>query len=58
MWQVTFTKGKLNCLTAVELIIDTTIRDLDQDETYKYLRIDEGNGIQCTKMKEKIRKEC
>ena len=58
MWQVTFTKGKLNCLTAVELIIDTTIRDLDQDETYKYLRIDEGNGIQRTKMKEKIRKEC
>ena len=58
MWQATFTKGRLNCLTAVELIIDTTIRDLDQDETYKYLRIDEGNGIQRTKMKEKIRKEC
>ena len=56
--KATFIKGKLTPTTAVELHIDTTIRELDQDETYKYLGIDEGNGIQHSKMKEKIRKEC
>ena len=39
--------------TAVELDIDTTIRKLDQDETYKYLGIEEGNGMQHSKVKEK-----
>ena len=31
---------------------------MDQEETYKYLGIEEGDGIQHGKMKEKIRKEC
>ena len=42
----TFRKGKLMYTTAIELDIDTTIRELDKDETYKYLEIEEGNGIQ------------
>ena len=35
----------------------TTIKELEQDKVYKYLGIDEGNGIQHSKMKEKLRKE-
>ena len=34
------------------------IKDLEQEEVYKYLGIDESNGIQHAVMKEKIRKEC
>ena len=56
--KATFRKGKLPRTTAIELDIDTTIRELDQDETYKYLELHEGNGIQLSRMKEKIRKEC
>ena len=56
--KATFIKGKLTRTTAAELDIDTTIRQLDQNKTYKYLGIDERNGIQHSKMKEKIRKEC
>jgi len=34
-----------------------TIQELDQEGTYKYLGIHEGDGIQHSKMKEQIRKE-
>ena len=44
--KATFRKSKLTRTTANVLDIDTTIRELDQDETYKYLEIDKGNGIQ------------
>ena len=33
------------------------IQDLDQAETYKYLGMEEGEGVQHHKMKVKIRKE-
>ena len=56
--KASFIKCKLTRTTAVELDIDTAVRELDQHETYKYLGIDEGNGIQHSKMKEMIRKEC
>ena len=56
--KATFRKGKLTRTTAVELDIGTIICILDQDETYKYLGINKGNGIQHSKMKEKIKKEC
>ena len=49
--KASFIKGKITRATAVELDIDTTIRELDQDETYKYLGIDGGHGIQHSKMK-------
>ena len=54
---VTFRKGKLTPIIAVEFDIDTAIRELYQDETYKYLGIDERNEIQYAKLKEKIRKK-
>ena len=56
--KASFIKGELSRTTAVELDIDTTIRELDQDKTCKYLGIDEGNGIRHSKMKEMIRREC
>ena len=34
------------------------IKDLEQEEVYKYLGVDESNGLQYAAMKEKIRKEC
>ena len=43
--------------TAVELIMSTKICELDQDETYNYLSIEEGNGIQHSNMNEMIRKK-
>ena len=33
------------------------VQDLDQAETYKYLGMEEGEGVQHHKMKVKIRKE-
>ena len=56
--KATFRNGNPTRATAVELDIDTTIRELDKDETYKYIGIDEGNGIKHSNMKESIRKEC
>ena len=53
--KASFIKCKLTRTTAVELDIDTTIRELDQEETYKYLGIDEGNRIQHSKVKAMIR---
>ena len=36
---------------------DTEVQELYQEEVYKYLGVDENDGIQHSKMKEKIRKE-
>ena len=53
----TFIKGKLTKTFNIVLNQNTTIKDLDQEGTYKYLGINEGDGIQHSKMKEHIRKE-
>ena len=37
--------------------VDTEIQELDQEGVYKYLGVDKSDGIQHSKMKEKIRKE-
>ena len=42
--------------SSIVLDTDTKIKDLDQEETYKYLGIEECDGIQHGKMKYKIRK--
>ena len=42
----------------IKLNEDTIIRELDQEDTYKYLGIDEGDGIKHAKMKGKTRKDC
>ena len=56
--KTTFIRGKLKSTSSIVLDIVTKIKELDQEETYKYLGIEEGDGIQHGKMKEKIRKEC
>ena len=54
----TFKRGKLIGTTLVQLVRNTVIKDLEQEEVYKSLGVDESNGIQHAVMKEKIRKEC
>ena len=56
--KATFIKGKLTTWQNVQIDINTTIKDLEPCEAYKCLEMDEGDGIQHSKMKEKIRKEC
>ena len=55
--KATFIKGKLTKTSNIVLNQDTAIKQLDQEGTYKYLGINEGDGMQHSKMKEKIRKE-
>ena len=55
--KASFKKGKLISTGNIELDNETTINELDQDSGYRYLGVDESDGIQHTKMKEKIRKE-
>ena len=60
--KATFIRGKLK-YTRTEIywnVLDTgtKIKEFDQEETYEYLGIEEGKGIQHGKMTEKIRKEC
>ena len=56
--KATFKRGKLVTSENIELSDDTIIKQLDQEGTYKYLGVNEGDGVQHSKMKEKIRKEC
>ena len=55
--KATFKRGKLTETSDLQLDIDTCIKELDQEDTYKYLGVDEGDGIQHAKMKERVRKE-
>ena len=50
-------KGKLASTGNIVIDDDTEIQELDQEGVYKYLGVDESDGIQHCKMKEKIRKE-
>ena len=52
-----FKGGKLVETSHLQLDADTCIKELDQEGTYKYLGLTEGNGIQHSTMKEKVRKE-
>ena len=54
--KATFIKVKLPKTCNIVLNEDTAIKELDQEGTYKYLGINEGDGIQHSKMKENIRK--
>ena len=56
--KVTLNRGRLTSMREIKLNEDTSIRELGQEETYKYLGIDKGDGIQHAKMKEKIRNAC
>ena len=56
--KATFFRGKL--LKAKNITLDTTtdIKDLKPEESYKCLEVTEGDGIQNSSMRKKIRKEC
>ena len=54
--KATFKRGKLRKTANIQLDVGTTIQDLEQESTEKYLGVNEGDGIQHAKMKEKIRK--
>ena len=51
--KATIIRGKLKYTSSIVLDTDTKIKELDQEETYKYLGIEEDDGIQHGKMKEK-----
>ena len=55
--KASFKKGKLTKTTNVKLDDTCVIQELAQEGTYKYLGIDEGNGIKHAATKEKVRKE-
>ena len=55
--KVTFKRGKITSTSHINLDIDTQIKELEQEGIYKYLGIDEGDGIPHGKMKDKVRKE-
>ena len=54
--KATFLRGKL--LKSITLDSTTIIKDLEPKESYKYLGVTEGDGIQHSSMREEIRKEC
>ena len=47
-----FGLGKLASTGNIVVADDTEIRELDQEGVYKYLGVDESDGIQHNKMKE------
>ena len=55
--KVTIKRGKYSSSENIELDPSTTIRELEQHDTYKYLGVAENTGISHQKMKETIRKE-
>ena len=55
--KASFKRGKKVSAEGIPLNDNQVIQDLDQAETYKYLGIEDGEGVQNHKMKVKIRKE-
>jgi hypothetical protein len=55
--KVSLEKGRVALTSPIDLDISTTIRELEQDKTYKYLGVNEGGRIQHSQMKEKIKRE-
>uniref|UniRef100_A0A8C6P0Q3 Reverse transcriptase domain-containing protein n=1 Tax=Nothobranchius furzeri TaxID=105023 RepID=A0A8C6P0Q3_NOTFU len=49
--KVTFKKGKLTSTSNIQLDQETVIMELNQQDTYIYLGVNEGGGIQCATMK-------
>ena len=56
--KATFKRGKKVSTEGIPLNDNQVIQDMYQTETYKYLGMEEGEGVQHHKMKVKIRKEC
>ena len=55
--KASFKRGKKVSAEGIPLNDNQVIQDLDQAETYKYLGMEEGEGVQHHKMKVKITKE-
>lgn len=55
--KATFKRGKKVQAENIQLNDNQVIQDLDQSETYKYLGMEEGEGLQHHQMKSKIQKE-
>ena len=55
--KASFKRGKKVSAEGIPLNDIKVIQDLDQAETYKYLEMEEGEGVQHHKMKVNIRKE-
>ena len=56
--KATFFRGKLLKVENITVDTITVIKDPEREENYKYLRVTEGDGIQHSSMREKIREEC
>ena len=50
-------RGKLASTGNIVINDDTEVQESDQEGVYQYLGVDESDGIQHSKMKEKKRKE-
>ena len=55
--KASFKNGKMASTGNIIIEEYTAIDELNQEGTYKYLGVDESDGIQHSKMKEKIRKK-
>ena len=55
--KASFKKGKLASLGNIIIDEYIAIEELNQEQIYKYLGIDESDGIQHSKMKDKVREE-
>ena len=54
--KVTFKRGKLENFGHVRLDEETMIKDLEPEEVYKYLGVDQSSEIQHATMKQKLKK--
>ena len=54
--KASFKKGKLTSTGNKIIDEETEIQELNQEGAYKYLGVDKSDGIQHSKMKERIRK--
>jgi len=55
--KIAFKRGKLVHLQNLVIDINREIKELEQGKTYKYLRIEEGEGIEHQQMKEILKHE-
>src|SRR5215469_2302043 len=55
--KITFKKGKLTHSQNLVIDINREIQELEQGKTYKYLGIEESEGIQHQQMKERLKQE-
>ena len=55
--RATFNRGQLTKTTSINLDINTVIKEVEQEGTYKYRGVNEGDDIQHSSMKEKIQKK-